>query len=53
LLDSDNLRLNYAAVSALLGINSEQARLLLEEAAASHPNAKVRRMIFARINVVS
>ena len=53
LLDSGNLRLNYAAISALLGINSEQARLLLESAATNHPNAKVRRLIAARLNLVS
>jgi hypothetical protein len=53
LLNSDNLRLNYAAISALLGINSDQARLLLESAATNHPNAKVRRLITARLNLVS
>jgi hypothetical protein len=53
LLNSDNLRLNYAAVSALLGINSQEARALLQDAAASHPNAKVRRMISAHMNVES
>lgn len=53
LLNSDNQRLNYAAVSALLGINSQQAREFLQDAADNHPNAKVRRMISARMNVVS
>lgn len=53
LLNSQNLRLNYAAASALLGINSPQARDFLRDAAANHPNAKVRRMISAHMNVVS
>jgi HEAT repeat protein len=53
LLNSENLRLNYAAVWALLGINSQQARDVLQNAAANHPNAKVRRMISARMNVVT
>jgi hypothetical protein len=51
LLESENLRLNYAAVSALLGINSQRAKALLQYAATNHPNAKVRRMISARLNL--
>jgi len=52
LLNSDNQRLNYAAVSALLGINSLEARALLQDAAANHPNAKVRRMISAHHSII-
>jgi hypothetical protein len=51
LLNSDNLRLNYAAVSALLGIDSQEARALVQDAAANHPNAKVRRMISAQHSI--
>lgn len=53
LLKRKSQRLNYAAVYALVGINSEQARKILLDAEANHPNPKVRRMVSARMNVLS
>jgi hypothetical protein len=53
LLESENQRLNYAAVSGLIGINSPRARAILSEAAGNHPNAKVRRMISARLSLLA
>ena len=53
LLESENQRLNYAAVSGLMGINSPHARMILSDAAESHPNAKVRRMISARLSLLA
>jgi hypothetical protein len=53
LLKSERLRMNYAAVSALMGINSEQSRAILLDAAATHPEPKVRRMITARMNLIT
>ena len=53
LLESENQRLNYAAVSGLTGINSPRARVILSEAAGNHPNAKVRRMISARLSLLT
>ncbi|RLQ23068.1 hypothetical protein DWB85_03570 [Seongchinamella sediminis] len=53
LLDAPGQRLNYAAVSALLGLGSDKARSILLEAESSHPNAKVRRMISARLRLVT
>ena len=52
LLYGDNLRLNYAAVAALIGINSREARQILGDAAGNHSNAKVRRMVAARLAVI-
>jgi hypothetical protein len=53
LLKRQSLRLNYAAASALIGINSETARAVLLDAAANHPSDKVRRMIAARMQLIS
>ncbi len=53
LLHEENQRLNYAAVYALAGINSAQARQILLDAEADHPNPKVRRLISARLKVFS
>ena len=50
LLESESLRLNYAAVAALVGMNSEQAEVILQYAAQDHPNEKVRRLVNARLN---
>lgn len=50
LLEDDNQRLNYAAVAALVGMNSEQGDAILQNAARDHPNDKVRRLINARLN---
>ncbi len=52
LLASQNQRLNYAAAQGLVGINSARARTILAEAAARHPNEKVRRMISARLSLL-
>jgi HEAT repeat protein len=53
LLESENQRLNYAAVYGLIGINSPRSRMILSEAAENHPNAKVRRMISALLSVAN
>ncbi|TDG13962.1 hypothetical protein E2F43_10735 [Seongchinamella unica] len=53
LLDSRSQRLNYAAVYALIGLRSEEAKSMLLDAEVNHPNPKVRRMISARLNLVS
>lgn len=52
LLTANSQRLNYAAAQGLAGINSRRARTILVEAAARHPNDKVRRMISARLNLL-
>ena len=51
LLNRQSQRLNYAAVHALVGIDSEQATRILLDAEANHPNPKVRRLISARVNL--
>jgi hypothetical protein len=51
LLNRQSQRLNYAAVHALVGIDSEQASRILLDAEANHPNPKVRRLISARVNL--
>jgi HEAT repeat protein len=53
LLKSENQRFNYAAVYGLIGINSPRAQGLLSQAAGHHPNANVRRMISARLDLLA
>jgi hypothetical protein len=53
LLYGEHRRLNYAAAAALAGINSERSSDVLREAAADHPDAKIRRMISARTKAAS
>ncbi|TCO76561.1 HEAT repeat domain-containing protein [Chromatocurvus halotolerans] len=49
LLRDDDLRLNYAAISGLLGIGSPAADAMLRQAAESHASKRVRRMVTARL----
>lgn len=53
LLEKPSQRLNYAAVHALVGIHSDEAKKILLDAEANHPNPKVRRMISARLSALS
>ena len=49
LLERKSQRLSYAAVAALAGINSQRSLEILQEAGRHHPDAKVRRLIHARL----
>lgn len=51
LLERRSQRLNYAAVAALAGINSQSSLAILQEAGKHHPDARVRRLIDARLAV--
>jgi hypothetical protein len=53
LLDRQNQRLNYAAVYALVGLDSDSARQILLDAETNHPNPKVRRLISARLSTLA
>jgi hypothetical protein len=51
LLSGTDLRLNYAAVAGLIGIQSPRGRAILQREALAHPNPKVRRQIQARLDL--
>jgi hypothetical protein len=51
LLERSDLRLNYAAVAGLVGIQSPRGRAILQREALEHPNPKVRRQIKARLDL--
>jgi hypothetical protein len=51
LLKSTDLRLNYAGVAGLVGIQSPRGRAILQREALAHPNSKVRRQIQAKLDL--